>query len=295
MQDLFRTLEFIEDRPQSEIIKALKNVKQVALEKECEILSLKFKFLFEDNKSHFSAKEMGKVLTSLQDLCDAVGQSDTGKISNYEKKKNLEKIELSVFETFKGSFGIKLAFPPNAGQLNWLEEPIAEKISDTLINLINLSEKPDKEELKNFLILLQRRSASQYRRFLVSLIKAKSNFDINWGSVNPDGGGYASLSYQNTINTVDFINRMEVEDPEEYTIIGELVIANKIKSSIEIENLEDNKKYAGTLSSSVLTPGLELTIGRLYSVVFQEIISLNPATGEEKIERSVISISYLQA
>lgn len=296
MYDVFRTLEVVEERPKEEIITGLQKANEIAKEKRCEIISLKFKFVYCEEQRQFPAKKMGMVLTSLQELFDAVGQSETGRTSNNGKipKEILDRTQLSVFETFKGSFGVKLSLEPNPTQLEMFDRPLAERVAENFIELLKRSNKVDKEELKEFLLRLKRRSASKYRKFLMSLISSDSNFYVDWGSVTPDKGGQASLSLENTIGTVEFINKMEVEEPEEYIINGELISASKIKKTLEIEDLKEGKKYLGEIAESLATnQEVDLTIGRLYSAKIQEITSINPATGEEKIERTVTELSYL--
>jgi hypothetical protein len=58
--------------------------------------------------------------------------------------------------------------------------------------------------------------------------------------------------------------------------------------------LKEGKKYLGEIAESLAAnKEVDLTIGRLYSAKIQEITSINPATGEEKIERTVTELSYL--
>jgi hypothetical protein len=295
MYEVFKTIEFFEQRPLSEIINVVQNVKYIAAEKQREILTLKFKFLQQENRKQVPAKKIGAVLTSLQELFDAVGQSESGKISGNGKiqKEIIERTELSVFETFQGSFGIKLALAPHPQQLNFLERPLAERVTETFIELIHLSNTVDKGRLKEYLLRLRRRSASRYRKFLMSLINSQANFYFDWGSVNPDKGGRAALDFENVINTIDFINKMEVEEPCEYIINGELIAANKNTHNLEIEDFQDSKKYVGKANDNIINnQNIELIIGRLYSARIQEISSINPATGEEKTEYTIIDLSY---
>ncbi|QJB46321.1 hypothetical protein [Dolichospermum flos-aquae] len=296
MYEVFKTLEFFEQRPISEIVNAVISVKQIAIEKQREILTLKFKFIDEISRRQVPAKKLGGVLTSIQELFDAVGQSESGKISDTGKiqKEILERTELSLFETFQGSFGMKLALAPHPQQLNFLESPLAEKVTESFIRLINLSNNPDKAILKEYLLKLRKRSASRYRKFLQSLLNSNANFYFDWGSVNPEKGGKAVLSFDNVINTIEFINKMEVEAPEEYTVNGKLIAANENTKKLEIIDFEDNKVYIGKATDYVMNKkDIELTIGRLYTTTIQEVSSINPATGEEKTEYTIINLSYL--
>ena len=296
MYDVFRTLEVVEKRPTPEILEYFKNPHQIALEKNCEILSIRFQYIYDEHRQQFSVKHMGNVLTSLQDLFNALGQSESsqnisrGKI----KKEILEKTEISIFDTFKGSFGVKLALAPKIEQLELIEKPLGEKVVDKFLKLTKLSDKSDKERLQNLLLQLDRRTASTYRKFLLNLMTSESNLSIEWGSVNPQAGGKANLSYSQTISTIECINKMEAEAPEEYNIEGELLSASKIKNTVLIKDIKEKKKYYIQLPSNIWhDPNIDLTIGNFYSVTFLEIISINPATSEEKIERTVTHLSRL--
>lgn len=296
MYDVLRTLEVVESKSKEEILKYLKTPHQIAIEQQTEIISLRFQFIYDEHRQQFSAKKMGVVLVSLQNLFDSVGQLESGKEAIKGKISDdiLEKTEISVFETFKGSFGVNLAFSRLTQQLNLLERPLQEIVSQQFLELIKLSNSPDKENLKQMLLRLKKRTASTYRKFLAELLRADSNFYIDWGSVNPEAGGHAVLTFENTVNTIDFINKMEVEDPEEFTITGELLSASKNRNFLEILSLDDGEVYKGEILESVLmSSNTDLTIGHLYIVVFQQITSINPATGEEKIERKVIDIKYM--
>ncbi len=296
MQDVFKTLEVVEKRSTSEILEFFKNIHQIAIEKNCEILSIRFQYIYDKHRQQFPVKQIGNVLTSLQDVFDALGQSESdinisrGRI----KKEILEKTEISIFDTFQGSFGVKLALAPKIEQLELIEKPLAEKIVEKFLRLTKLSDSSDKEKLQNLLMTLNRRTASTYRQFLLNLIISESDLSIEWGSVNPQAGGKANLSYSQTISTVECINKMEAASPEEYNIEGELLSASKIKNTILIEDIKNKKKYSIQIPSNIWhDQNIDITIGDFYSVTFLETISINPSTSEEKIERTVTNLSRL--
>lgn len=296
IKEALEILTEFENRPIAEILKSFLNSSYLAQKTLREILVIKFKFVYESKKKEESAKKIGKILTSLQDLFYAVGQLESGKGSKSGtiSQEIIDSTELSVIETFQGSFGIKLALPPINEQLDLFGNTLSQKIFTSILRLVNLSNEKDKQRLKEELLRLKKMSASRYRKFLMQLVQSKANFYADWGSANPSKGGQASLNFENAISTIEFINKMEVEDPEEYVINGELISATKHKNSlnsIEIEDFESGKKYAGKLGINI---NVELTIGRHYSAKIQEISSINPATGEEKNEYTVIELSLFR-
>ncbi|GGA47894.1 hypothetical protein [Okeania sp. KiyG1] len=209
-------------------------------------------------------------------------------------KEILDQTELSIFETFQGSFGIKLTMAEN-GQLNILERPLPERIAQIFLELLRLSNQLDKAELKQTLLRIKRRAASKYRYFLFYLAPIKSDFNFDWGSLNENAGGHVILAYDDILKTIDFINKMEEEEPEEYEINGRLSLADKKTKKLTIEELDTKKLYSGIISKenweNMENQGIELTIDNLYSARFQEVISVNPATEEEKIERTIIKLT----
>ncbi len=296
MKEVLETLAYFENRPAPEILKNLLSTNYLALKKQREILSIKLKFIYEKNKQEGSAKKIGMILTSLQDLFNAIGQSESGKSLSSGKiqQEIINVTELSIIEVFQGSFGIKLGLPSIHEQIDLSGNTLSQRVFINILSLVNYSNENDKQKLKNELVRLKKISASRYRKFLMYLVNSEANFYAEWGSTNPTGGGQAILSFENAINTIEFINKMEVEEPAEYIIHGELISATKHKkslNSIEIEDFEAKKKYAGKLD---IQTNIELTIGRYYSAKIQEISSVNPATAEEKSEYTVIELSLYE-
>ncbi|NEN92448.1 MAG: hypothetical protein F6K48_27535 [Okeania sp. SIO3H1] len=88
---------------------------------------------------------------------------------------------------------------------------------------------------------------------------------------------------------------MEQEDPEEYEIQGRLLLADDNTKKLGIEELGTNKFYLARVSEEVWekieNQTIRLTIRDLYLARFQEVTLVNPATEEEKIERTIIKLT----
>lgn len=294
MSDLFRVLEVVESRPQSEIITGLIKVGEIAREKQREIIRIKFKSLEKDRRE-LSAKTAIAILTSLQNLFDAVGQSEAGfNLDNGRTPKEvLEKTELSVLET--GSFGMKLALPPHSISPNNSEIPFAERVAATFWELVELSTIPEKEPLKQLLLKLEPKAVSSYGQFLVSLKGLKADIDVEWGSVNPHAGGRGSLSKTGIEKTIKYVKLWERNQHKIITVKGKLLAANLTQKTLKIEEIETGKNYVAKLSDELLNePKFDLTIGRVYSAKFEELTSINPATGTEKTERTVMELASME-
>lgn len=295
MYDVFRVLEVVESRPQSEIITGLINVSEIAREKQREIIRIKFKSVEKDRRE-LSAKTAIAILTSLQNFFDAVGQSEA--VLNLDNgrtpKEVLEKTEFSVLET--GSFRIQLALPPHSNSSNNSEIPLAERVTATFWKLVELSTIPQKEGLKQLLLKLEPKAVYSYRQFLISLKDLKADIYVEWGSLNPHAGGRGSLSKTAIEKTIKYVKLSERNQHQIITVNGKLLAANLTKKTLKIEEVETGKNYAAKLSDELLNEQkFDLTIGRVYSAKLEELTSINPATGTEKTERTVMELVDLNA
>jgi hypothetical protein len=315
--ELIEVLEIVEKRSASEIILSLIDQNIIAQEMQREILTFRFSFLYQSNSSYreIPTQQIGSILTSLQALFYAVGQYKSYEKSNekfkklntsqYSQEKNTisnikltndikKQSTLSLIETFKGSFGIKLATSKlHNHQLELLEQedPLTEIISETFFNLIKKSNCKDKRELMIELQKNHRKCAASYRNFLNNLIKTESDVYINWGSINSRKGGRTSLEYSEALATFEFITKMEMENPESYEIVGELIAANKDKKTLIIEHKDNDKKITAKICFDIDTlQENELTIGKLYLAQITEVLSRNSATGEERMEYEITNM-----
>lgn len=302
MDDVFRVLELAEQRPQAEIFNDLVDVRAIAADKHREILNLHFHFESEDSRTlavEASAKHLGAILESLQALFDSIGQVKAGRPTPYGKvaKDITDQTRLSVLGTFKGSFGVRLALAPEppAKQLelpNQLtSEPLGELVTQEFLEILNQTHEQRLEQLSDRLISLQRRTASNYRKFLLSLLDASTDLRVDWGSINANRGGTAAVTAADAIATVEAIKKIEADAPQEYQLVGELLAASKSSKSFEIRNMENDTPLSGKIADEIINSGeVELTIGKLYNVTVRERISVSSITGEGKIERTLIAI-----
>ncbi len=302
MDDVFRVLEVVEQRPKAEIFNDLVDVRAIAADKHREILNLHFHFESEDNRTsavEASAKHLGAILESLQALFDSIGQVKAGRPTPYGKvaKDITDQTRLSVLGTFKGSFGIRLALAPEP-PVNQLEfpnqltsEPLGELVTQEFLEILNQTHEQRLEQLSDRLISLQRRTASNYRKFLLSLLDANADLRVDWGSLNPDRGGTAAVTSADAITTVEAIKNIEADAPQEYQLVGELLAASKSNKTFEIRNMENDTPLSGKIADEIINSGeVELTIGKLYNATVRERISVSPITGEGRIERTLITI-----
>jgi hypothetical protein len=303
IDDVFRVLELVEQRSKAEIFNDLVDVRAIATDKHREILNLHFHFKPEDSRTSLleaSAKHLGAILESLQALFDSIGQVKAGRPSPFGKiaRDITDQTRLSVLGTFKGSFGVRLALAPQPEEQqlelpNQLtSEPLGELVTQEFLEILNQTHEQSLEQLSDRLISLQRRTASNYRKFLLSLLDANADLSVDWGSLNPDRGGTAAVTAADAIATVEAIKKIEADAPQEYQLEKvELLTASKSNKTFEIRNMENDTPLSGKIADEIINSGeVELTIGKLYNAIVRERISVSPITGEGKIERTLIAI-----
>jgi hypothetical protein len=293
--EFFTELSQLENKSEDEIFKALYSARAFALEKHQEIFKLRLK---QDGKPHvfeFSAKRVGEILLSLQNFLDAAGQSLAGRPSEKGKIQNdiLDRTQLSIVETFKGSFGITLALEAEPEQLNLIETSLSESISQYFFDLLSISKSGAKDDIKGKLKDVSRRTAGRYRKFLIALAIADSDMHLMWGSKNHSKGGFIKISKSEIFNTIELINEIEDEDPRVFSIEAKLIAGNEStqKAEFQCTTNPEEKYWAEIRIEDLLDWHQELTISKIYYVTFEERVSINIATSEEKIRYKVIRLS----
>jgi hypothetical protein len=302
MDDVFRVLALVEQRSQSEIFNDLVDVTAIATDKGREVLNLRFNFdsdVTGVSEIEASAKHLGVILESLQNLFDSIAQVKAGRPSPFGKvaKEITDQARLSILGTFKGSFGVRLAIAPKPEQqqlslTDTLEnQPLGELVIDEFFKVLEQSHDRNFEHLSDRLTNLQRRTTSNYRKFLLSLSDADASLAIDWGSLNTNRGGSARITAEDAIASIETIKKLEVEAPQEYQVMGELLAASKTGKTFELRNMEDDSRLSGKISDEILEDrNIKLTIGTLYNATLREKIAVSSITGEGKVDRVLIKI-----
>jgi hypothetical protein len=300
VDDFLRVLSIVEKRSKSDIVKTLSTAGFTADIAKTEAIQLRFISQSFPHKHSFPARDIGNILSSLQELFDSVGQfasgksSDKGPISQEIK----ENTRLSVSETFQGSFGVKLIIEPTIQptQLGFLDElsgeSLPEIVSEWFLNLLEASREEHEVKLRTLLQTLNKRSSIKYRSFLKAIMQSNSDVDVDWGSQNPQKGKRTFLSKNDAISTIEIINKVEDEEPLKFSFVGKLISSMSEKEKAEFENIEnEDEKYWASISNQDVDRWVgSLVIRDTYNVEIEEVTSINLATGEEKVDRKVVAL-----
>lgn len=302
--EIFLSLERIEKRPMIEIIESLKSTSIIAQQQNREIIEIKVSSL-QENRNEVKTKSIGLVLKSLQDFFNAFGELKSKDKMPKDKRKVLSQLEISLIDTFHGSFGLRLGL--SKAQYKQLEllndeysnEEISIAATQKFIDLIQASSNQNAEGLKKQIKNLKGEPILRFKTLISHLIRLESNLFLDWGSVNPHKGGLAKISYVDIVRTLEIINKQELEDPIQFQIVGKLEVAGVGKNKnrrkfILVDSTDDSKEFQGTISPEVVQKfngHIELT--KLYRVTIEEKISINELTGDEHTMYTIIELENI--
>ncbi len=296
LYEILLILEKVENRPGSEIVESLRSSSQVAREMQREIVSIRLQSHYEEKQHEIPAKHLADILKHTQEVFDAIGQVEAGRASPYGQiqREITERTKLSVVNTFKGSFGLRLSnVPPSSEQLNWLEEPLFTRSAKKFLKLLNTSDLNKRQELVDLLFALQQRATSRYRKLLLSLIEAGKNFSVEWASTEPENCGSALLPFESLADLVDLIEEIDTELPEEYEVIGTLISVAVESGQFTLKEIGEQNRYSGRISEDLLARSqeeFEFKLPRKYYARIREVNSVSPATGERKTEYTLLDL-----
>ncbi len=242
------------------------------------------------NIHEIPARKLGGVLTSTQELIDALAQAALGDatVRGPLPAELLLKTRLDVTHSFNGSFGVQFS----AAQCSdLLDDSVVAK---ALCQLANLMGAEDSEDLlSNKLHQLKGRVTSKYRRLLKELSDLNSGLFFEWGSVNPEAGGIFELSSDQIRSAYAIVDRIEIAMSDEISIKGKLIGFNSRTRRYEILSSDDGKSYSGKLADDVRLDVPNPAIGEFYEVDLRMLIETQSSSGDELVRWILIRLGAL--
>lgn len=302
MLEAIKIVGFVESREETDLLEILLDNSIFAREVNRELIDLRLLPELENvEKNEFPAKILGFILSSLQNLMDAIGQAEEGypsSITGSISKTITDRTRLSVIGTAPGSFIVKLAGAAPPAQTNILDQvngSLEQRALNSFLTLIRVSQEGRMDDLRELLIKLQKRTVVSYKKFLGHVSSANSGFDIKLGSTNPNIGGEAHLKSTEIIGLIQFLSHVESQTPEIIRVDGTLKLFGEKDGSItfRIERLGDSEIFHGRIATSVLEKGVELTHNRNYRAIIEETESINSITNESVKNWKLVDINYL--
>lgn len=303
---LFETiliLEEVEDRPKSEICKALAKTSSIAKQENREIIEIIFKSVFE-NKQEIKAKHIGVLLKSIQDYYNSFGTNlfinpKSRKKDIFDKRKSIEaELELSLVDTFHGSFGLVLGLGKTR-QIDIFQETVSSQATEYLIELMSLTGSESTEKLKQELSAANKNIFYDFKKIINYLVNLESNVFFDWGSVIDGKGKSCQISYERALAIKDIIEKQEEEEPDIIELTGKFELfgfGSKKDNRKFVFKPSSDKDYIGHLDSelasqlrSSVSQELEILQWR-YKVQIKRTMKINEITQDVKEFYELISL-----
>lgn len=244
------------------------------------------------NIQEISSRKLGAILTTTQELVDALGQAALGAptIRGPVPTEVLQQTKINVANVFHGSFGVQF----RSAQLSDL---LSQSVVAAALNEFSLLlQAGDSEDLlSNKLHALRGRVASKYRRLLKELSDLQSGVVLDWGSVSSEGGGRFELSSTQVRNAYAIVDRIDTEMAQEVTISGKLIGFNLRTQRYEILSSEDGKTYAGKVAEGAALEVPNPSIGQFYEADLRMLVETQSTSGDELIRWVLVRLGALRS
>jgi hypothetical protein len=241
----------------------------------------------DETKHEIASRKLGGILTSTQELIDALGQAVDGTptIRGPLPAELLQQTRVNVCYVFRGSFGVQF-------RANQHSDLLADsKVADAVSEFGNLLSAADSEDLlSNKLHSLKGRVASKYRRLLKELNDVNSGLVVDWGSVNERRGGSFSLTREQVANAYMIVDRIDIEMADEVVVFGQLVGFNSRTQRYEIRATDGGKNYAGKVATDATLPALP-TIDQFYVAKLRMLVETQSSSGDELVRWVLVQLT----
>ncbi|WNL38630.1 hypothetical protein RN346_15235 [Halomonas sp. PAMB 3232] len=233
------------------------------------------------------AKNLGGILTSFQELSNALGQYCKGDITlkGAIPTEILEATKFRATQIFEGSFGLQLKSKSTSDLFH------SSLASDVLLELTKLIESRDSEDnISNKLHELKGRVASKYRSFLGEVAKLDSPMRLHWGSPNSERGRVLLLSKQEIKKAFDLVSKIDINMSESVVFRAELLGLDTKTKRYRVRHLNDNEDYSGKIVDESLEAIRHSEINGIYNVTLKKIIETNFSSGAEYTKWALVAL-----
>ncbi len=238
------------------------------------------------------ARKLGGILTSTQELVDALGQAVIGQptVRGPIAGELLQQTKINVSHVFRGSFGVQF----RASQFSdLLEHSTLARAIQQLANLIEAHDSADL--LSSKLHELKGRVASKYRRLLKELSDIDSGLVVDWGSVDPQRGGQFELTSAQVKGAYAIVDRIDIELAQEIVVTGKLIGFNSRTQRYEILSGEDGRTYAGKVADEARLEVPNPAIGQFYEADLRMLVETQSTSGDELIRWLLVRLGPTRA
>lgn len=295
IEELVLILSRFEERSKIDILKSLGNTSVIAQNNDREIIDIKIEFK-EVDKHDIPAKNISNILKSMQDFFDSLAVSE--KLEGATKAHsqiNIDKskLQLSLIETFQGSFGIRVGMTEHH-KLDLNENQLTEEAVSVFMKLIKASQ-DSSNKLQNEIKRYTGAPSIKFKQLIKNFVELESDIVVEWGSVNPQKGEITKLAFDNLVQAFNVINQ-SAQIQVTFEVVGRLLVAgvgkNKEKRIFVLDDETSGKEYRGHISPHLIKNlNKTLELNKLYKATIEEEITINSLTGEEIVKHTLTSLS----
>lgn len=234
---------------------------------------------------------LGNLLVDIQDLVDAIGQSQHGEptAKGVIPAEILKQTSLNACQIFEGSFGLQLK--GNAAP-DLLGNPVLGNALDELMTLLRIG--ADEDAISNKLHSLKGRVASKYRKLLKDLVLARSPLKVEWGSPVNLTVREAVVDQQTLVDAYQIVSRISVQMVEEITFVAELLGMDVSTEKFRVKEPESGYEYSGSVEDEKILLKESKINGR-YAVTLLKREKHNATSGVSRTTWSLIALEPIES
>lgn len=308
MFEVILVLEEVEKRPKLEIIKGLTRTSDTAIKNNREIIEVRTKSIYE-NKYEIKAREVGIFLKAMQDYFstfgDLVFMNENIESKDVSSRKNQirSELELSLVDTFHGSFGLVLGLGKKRDSRT-SEETVSSQATEEFIHLIQGTNSKNLDKFKTKLSSLEKNIFNEFKKIINHLLKLESDIFFDWGSTAQNKGGVAEISHEKLISVKELIAKEEIENPDILTERGKFIsfgLGSSLKDrKFVFDSYSSEKRYEGIVSpqlaKSLVESGKRFeSVQGICQIELERTIKINELNQNAKEKYKLISIEKAES
>jgi len=247
-------------------------------------------FTFPGYREEAPTKQLGRILVSVQETLDALGQGVGGgaTLRGAIAPDILAQTETRLVQAAGGSFAIEISA---AREVNLFGDSL---ITDALAELVELLEIGNEvERLRDKLFAIKPRAASKYKLFLTSLLAADTPLRFDWSSPDPNRNKSVEFSLITAAGALQTAEQVTSEVGERKTGIGYFVGVELPRRTFTLVLRDDDNVYRGKIDEEAMPAAEHVTLNMSYRITIRETIEVT-TSGEEKPRYWLETINTLE-
>lgn len=253
-----------------------------------EIIGLHFDF--PGFREEAPTKQVGKLLVSIQETIDALGQGADGNptIRGVIAPDILTQTATSLIQAAGGSFALEISAVQAVNLFG--KSLVTDALSD-FVELLDIGN--NVEQLREKLLAIKPRAASKYRVFLTALLVADSPLTLDWASPAPDRNRNIVFDLVTAAGALKTAEQVTSEVGETKTAIGYFVGVELTRKAFTAVLIEDEETYRGKIAEAAMPTATHVTLNQNYRITIRETLEVS-TSGEEKPKYELQDIRLIE-